>query len=163
MFHRLDFLIFPKEWRSDLQTTSLICNGSLEVYFEGVPNNENLYVVTRDSDFKSSLDDNKPHPLLSKEWMEIKKGTLYVYKTLSDFLKNEFSCEDIPCVEKNDEYTADNLRREIKNVYSFLLLEEGKGGLSNWQIAQIVEAIKAYRIGWFYLARNCLDLALVKE
>lgn len=37
------------------------------------------------------------------------------------------------------------------------------GAISNWQIIKLAEAIEAYKIGWFHLAMNCLDFALLND
>lgn len=55
-----------------------------------VPNGENLYVISEDGDYYSTLDENRPHPFLKSEWNNKKHAELFVYRTLSSFLKEHF-------------------------------------------------------------------------
>lgn len=55
-----------------------------------VPDGESLHVISEDGDFYSTLDENRPHPFLKHEWNSKKKAELFVYRTLSSFLKDHF-------------------------------------------------------------------------
>lgn len=57
---------------------------------EAVPNGEDLHVISEDGDFYSTLDENRPHPFLKQEWKNKKQAEVYVYRTLSSFLKKHF-------------------------------------------------------------------------
>lgn len=57
---------------------------------EAVPNGENLHVISEDGDFYSALDENRPHPFLKQEWKNKKQAEVFVYRTLSSFLKKHF-------------------------------------------------------------------------
>lgn len=57
---------------------------------DAVPEGENLHVISEDGDYYSTLDENRPHPFLRKEWSEKKQAELFVYRTLSSFLKEHF-------------------------------------------------------------------------
>lgn len=57
---------------------------------DAVPDGEDLHVISEDGDFYSTLDENRPHPFLTKEWSDKKHATLSVYRTLSSFLKEHF-------------------------------------------------------------------------
>lgn len=57
---------------------------------ETIPNGENLHVISEDGDFYSALDENRPHPFLQNEWKTKKQANLFVYRTLSSFLKDHF-------------------------------------------------------------------------
>ncbi|MDG6348573.1 PIN domain-containing protein [Luteimonas sp. 8-5] len=58
--------------------------------FDAVPDGEDLHVISEDGDFYSTLDENRPHPFLNKEWSDKKHAKLFVYRTLSSFLKEHF-------------------------------------------------------------------------
>lgn len=57
---------------------------------EAVPNGENLHIISEDGDFYSVLDENRPHPFLKHEWKNKKQADVFVYRTLSSFLKKHF-------------------------------------------------------------------------
>ena len=58
--------------------------------FHAVPDGENLHVISEDGDFYSTLDENRPHPFLRDEWRTKKHADLFIYRTLSLFLKEHF-------------------------------------------------------------------------
>lgn len=57
---------------------------------DAVPNGENIHVISEDGDYYSVLDENRPHPFLKSEWRSKKGAELFVYRTLSLFLKEHF-------------------------------------------------------------------------
>lgn len=57
---------------------------------EAVPNGEDLHVISEDGDFYSAIDENRPHPFLKQEWKSKKQAEVFVYRTLSSFLKMHF-------------------------------------------------------------------------
>jgi hypothetical protein len=57
---------------------------------DAVPDGENLHVISEDGDYFSALDENRPHPFLKSEWGNKKHANVYVYRTLSSFLKEHF-------------------------------------------------------------------------
>jgi predicted nucleic acid-binding protein len=57
---------------------------------DAVPNGENLHVISEDGDFYSVIDENRPHPFLKQEWKKKKHADVFVYRTLSSFLKMHF-------------------------------------------------------------------------
>ncbi len=56
---------------------------------ESVPNGEDLHVISDDGDFYSTLNEEAVHPFLEEEWKK-KKSSLFVYRTLSTFMKEHF-------------------------------------------------------------------------
>ena len=57
---------------------------------ESVPHGEDIHIISEDGDFFSSLDEQKPHPFLDEEWVKEKNGRLHVYRTLSEFMAENF-------------------------------------------------------------------------
>lgn len=57
---------------------------------DAVPDHQNLHVISEDGDYYSTLDENRPHPFLTKEWSDRKHAKIFVYRTLSSFLKEHF-------------------------------------------------------------------------
>lgn len=60
------------------------------VLLQSVPEGEDLHVISEDGDYYSAINEDSAHPFLEEEWMEKKKSTLRVYRTLSGFMKEHF-------------------------------------------------------------------------
>lgn len=60
------------------------------ILVSSVPNDEPLHIISEDGDFYSSLNENAVHPFLEDEWKRRKNSPLYVYRTLSAFMKGHF-------------------------------------------------------------------------
>ncbi len=57
---------------------------------QAVPDGEPLHVISEDGDFYSALNEDAAHPYLEEEWQAHKGSALYVYRTLSTFMKEHF-------------------------------------------------------------------------
>lgn len=57
-----------------------------ECILDSVPNGEDLYFISADKDYHSSISDKNMNPFLLKEWKDKKKSILYFYPTLVAFL-----------------------------------------------------------------------------
>lgn len=57
-----------------------------------VPNGNDLYLITEDSDFYSSdiIDESEINPFLANEWQALKTSTVRGYRNLNDFLKDHY-------------------------------------------------------------------------
>jgi hypothetical protein len=63
-----------------------------EALLEEVPNGEDLYFVSRDSDYAAAIDPYKFNPFLDKEW-SFKKGggaSIFFYKSIQNFFKAKY-------------------------------------------------------------------------
>lgn len=54
------------------------------------PSEEDIYIVSDDTDFRSPLDNEKLDEFLWQEWISRKQSQLYFQRRLSDFLKEKF-------------------------------------------------------------------------
>jgi len=79
------------------------------VLLNSVPDGEDLHVISEDGDFYSSLNESSAHPFLSEEWNAKKKSTLFVYRTLSEFMKEHFDGVAFS-FDKNKEMDIDDLK-----------------------------------------------------
>ncbi len=61
-----------------------------EILLESLPSNEDIHVISVDGDFYSPIYENSPHNFLSEEWSRRNGGTLFVYRSLSAFMKEHF-------------------------------------------------------------------------
>ena len=58
---------------------------------ENVPSKQPLHVISEDGDFYSVLNnEDAVHPFLAEEWQRIKGSQLFVYRTLTAFMKDQF-------------------------------------------------------------------------
>lgn len=60
------------------------------ILLRDVPSKEPLHIISEDGDFYSSLNEDAVHPFLEEEWKRRKDSPLYVYRTLSAFMKVHF-------------------------------------------------------------------------
>jgi predicted nucleic acid-binding protein len=60
------------------------------VLLQSVPNEENLHVISEDGDYYSSINEEAVHPFLEEEWKKKKQSSVFVYRTLSAFMKKHF-------------------------------------------------------------------------
>ncbi len=105
-----------------------------------LPDQEDLYFVWVDGDFKSILDKNKINSFLKKEWEEKKKSSIFYYDTISLFLKEKF-----PNLWELDEYVKDRQVDKLLTSWSFnrsrqiLASLERIQNFSDTQINRIIE------------------------
>lgn len=74
-----------------------------------VPDGEPLHIISEDGDFYSSLNEAAAHPFLEEEWRTRKKSSLYVYRTLSAFMKLHFDGVAFPFDRTKDSLIDDLL------------------------------------------------------
>lgn len=60
------------------------------ILLSNVPDKEPLHIISEDGDFYSTLNEDAVHPFLEDEWKRRKTSPLYVYRTLSAFMKGHF-------------------------------------------------------------------------
>lgn len=60
------------------------------ILLDSVEDKQDLHVITEDTDFYSTLSDDRPHPFLAGEWQRTKHATLFVYRTLAAFTDKHF-------------------------------------------------------------------------
>ena len=60
------------------------------VLLQSVPNDEPLHIISEDGDYYSCINEDAVHPFLEEEWKKKKNSSLFVYRTLSAFMKEHF-------------------------------------------------------------------------
>lgn len=55
-----------------------------------VPDNEDLYLISSDKDYRSDLFDNMINPFLAREWQQKKHSNIFFYTNLVPFLNEHF-------------------------------------------------------------------------
>ena len=78
------------------------------ILLDSVENGKDLHIISADGDFYSKLYEELPDPFLTQEWEEKKKSKLFVYRTLSVFMKKHFDGVAFS-FDSNKEILIDNL------------------------------------------------------
>ncbi len=126
---------------------------------DAVPNEENIHVISEDGDFYSTLDENRPHPFLSHEWRKKKNGELFVYRTLSSFLKTHFDGVAFS-YDKNKEALIDGLADSLSFAQTHHLVAELEkfGYFSLKEVQRILAAAKKNnQFGWIITDNDVYD------
>lgn len=117
---------------------------------DAVPVGENLHVISEDGDFYSALDENRPHPFLKHEWNNKKQADLFVYRTLSSFLKEHFDGVAF-AYDKNKEALIDNLAESgsFATTHNLITKLEEFGYFSLKEVQRILSAaVSNAQFGW---------------
>lgn len=122
-------------------------NGSLgdsvnwTALLETVPTGENIHVISEDGDFYSALDENRPHPYLKSEWKRRKHAELFVYRTLSAFMKQHFDGVAFS-YDKNKEAVIEDLENSgsFARTHSLIAKLEEFGYFSLKEVERILAA-----------------------
>ncbi len=117
---------------------------------DAVPRGENLHVISEDGDYYSTLDENRPHPFLKKEWGDKKGAKLFAYRTLSSFLKENFDGVAFS-YDKNKDALIESLAESKAFVVTHNLIEklEHFGYFSLKEVQRILAAAVANnQFGW---------------
>lgn len=112
-----------------------------ECLLSDVTNQHELKVITDDGDYQSSLFTGEVHEFLYNEWVGRKNTPIVLYKSISDFLK-----ENYPDIELNDEMKKNYLILGLARAGSFAESKSKLNQLSKYkeytvkQIEDILEA-----------------------
>lgn len=79
------------------------------ILLQKVPDGEPLHIISEDGDFYSSLNEAVAHPFIEEEWLTRKRSSLYVYRTLSAFMKLHFDGVAFPFDRTKDALIDDLL------------------------------------------------------
>ena len=122
-----------------------------ECLLENVPNYEDIYFVSADKDYTSSIDNQYFSRFLNEEWKKKKSSNILFYKSLVGFFK-ENNFEDI---QLKNETLKDSLVHDLYESANFLSTHRIIAELSrysDWTIDQInmlyVAAIENSQIHW---------------
>lgn len=106
-----------------------------------VPEGEDLHVISEDGDFYSSLKEGVAHPFLSEEWNTKKNSTLFVYRTLSEFMRQHFDGVAFS-FDKDKEILIDELKytRSFAATHGLIAKLEEYSYFSLREVMKILEA-----------------------
>jgi len=117
-----------------------------------VPNGEDLYVISEDSDFYSSIDESEVNPFLLNEWETLKDSKIKGYRNLKDFMKDHYDGitlsfdpekkELIDMLETSCNFASTHTLISRLNGYGYFSLEEAKtildAAVANSQFGDII-------------------------
>jgi len=66
-----------------------------ECLLDVVPNDHDLYFISADKDYCSSVSPDKMHPFLIKEWKQLKNSNIYFYSTIKNFQQITYDLKEI--------------------------------------------------------------------
>lgn len=116
-----------------------------ECLLSEVPNNEDLYFISMDKDYRSEISDNALNPFLENEWETQKESSLVFYKNLVSFLSKHF--KDIQLRDEQEkEREKEALIVALKNSQSFYETHAIIGKMSQfseWSAEQVEEICSA--------------------
>jgi len=104
------------------------------ILLKSVPKGSDLHVISEDGDFYSTLNENAVHPFLEEEWKKSKKSSLFVYRTLSAFMKEHFDG-----VAFSFDKTKDALIDDLKSSGSFAGTHQLIGKLEQYSYFSLKE------------------------
>lgn len=120
------------------------------VLLQAVPNEENLHVISEDGDYYSSINEDAVHPFLEDEWKKKKKSSLFVYRTLSSFMKEHFDG-----VAFSFDKTKEALIDDLSSSVSFAMTHQLIGKLEAYSYFSLKEverilvaAVGNSQFGW---------------
>lgn len=85
-----------------------------EALLAGVPDGQDLFFISADSDYSNQLDENQLNDFLLREWQTRKSSKIRYYRFLQDFFK-----EKIPHIKLADEIRKESLIGDLVKSASF--------------------------------------------
>lgn len=79
-----------------------------------IPEDQDLHIVSQDSDFASEIDRVKINSFLQREWNKTRFGKVHYYAKLNSFFEAH-----LPNIKLLDEYVKDDLIRQLEQSRSF--------------------------------------------
>lgn len=85
-----------------------------ELLLKNVPKGEDLYIISKDKDYRSCLDEKELNFYLKQEWKTTKKSDIIFYNSLSSFINKH-----IPEAKNIDIVRQEELVNELRNSKSY--------------------------------------------
>ncbi len=121
-----------------------------EILLELAPKGEDIYFVSADKDYRSTLDETSFNQFLQNEWKTKKQSNLFFYRTLSDFISNHVSTIELKSENEKKE-SIEKLRcsGSFSGTHHYISLLER---YATWSPDQVVElcsiAENNPQVGW---------------
>lgn len=128
---------------------------------EGIPQNEDLHLISEDGDYFSPLNEDQLNGFLKDEWEAQKSSKIFMYKRLSHFMAKNF-----PQAKLATELEKEILIKELAESPAYMdthRVLRRLSKISEFSSSQVNEIIKAYvennQIYWIIEDEDVLDFA----
>ena len=105
------------------------------------PDGEDMFLISSDSDFRSSLHDNRLNKFLSKEWKEIKSSEIFLYRSLTEFFN--LHLKDIELKTENlKNLLIEQLRQSFNYANTHSIIKK-LSEYASWTTDQAIDLLRA--------------------
>jgi len=105
------------------------------------PNNEDIWIITEDTDYQSKLDATKLSPVLRAEWKRIKSSKIYFHKDVTGFFSEKFP--DVKLAAQLEKSIKIEKLSEASTFRDARLALSGLSKLSDFTSTEIREIVAA--------------------
>ena len=114
-----------------------------ECLLKNVPDNEDIYLISSDKDYRSIIDEKSFNPFLENEWKIKKHGDVYFYASLVGFLNDH--TENIKLeTEVNKQKLIDDLKESynFRNTHGIVAMLRKHSGWTDDQIEELCKCVE---------------------
>lgn len=124
-----------------------------------VPNNEDLYFISSDKDYRSEISDDEFNPFLADEWRLKKNSNIHFYKNLVPFLNEHFKDIQLRTEQEKQEFiTKLNNSPNFESTHGIIAMMNKYSGWTESQIEDICAAVdNNNQVGWILGDDDILD------
>ncbi len=130
-----------------------------ECLLNSVPNDEDLYFISSDKDYRSEISNSMFSPFLQNEWKQKKNSNILFYTNLVPFLNEHF--KDIQLrteQEKQELITKLNSSYSFESTHGIIAMLNKHSGWTETQIEDIcLAAQNNNQVGWILSDMDVLD------
>lgn len=123
-----------------------------------VPNDEDLYFISSDKDYRSEIMDDKFNPFLANEWRIKKNSNIHFYKNLVPFLNEHFKDIQLQTEQEKQELIEKlNSSPNFVSTHGIIAMMSKHNGWTESQIEDICNAVNNNQVGWILGDDDVLD------
>lgn len=123
-----------------------------------VPNEEDLYLISSDKDYRSEFFDDTLNPFLNNEWKQKKKSTIHFYTNLVPFLNEHFKDIQLQTEQEKQELIEKlNSSHNFVSTHGIIAMMSKHSGWTESQIEDICNAVNNNQVGWILGDDDVLD------
>jgi hypothetical protein len=111
-----------------------------ETLLETVPDEEDIYFISSDKDYKSVLDEIKLNQYLHDEWNRIKKSEIFFHTSLTDFIRMHLKTVELKSENEKEELIE--LLGNTPDFNSTHIIISKLSQFSNWTENQVIKLLQ---------------------
>ena len=112
-----------------------------ETLLEKVPNEEDIYFISSDKDYKSVLDEEKLNQYLHDEWNRNKKSKIFFHTSLAEFIRMHLKSVELKTENAKEELIG--LLVNTPDFNSTHIIISKLSQFSNWTENQVIKLLQA--------------------